>query len=119
MVYLYMSLAVFQKDIKKLFNQLKNGANKRGIEFNLSVSDLNELTFPIRCPVLDIPMVFNSGRAQDNSYSIDRIDSSEGYHPDNIVVISHRANTLKRDATLEELQSLVIYYEELANQTLN
>lgn len=47
-------------------------------------------------------------KATSNSYSIDRIDSSKGYVKGNVWVISKRANTLKGDATLEELELLVV-----------
>jgi len=42
-----------------------------------------------------------------HSPSIDRKDSKKGYTPDNIWVISNRANTLKNDATIQELELLV------------
>lgn len=108
-----MDLAVYQKDIKQLYNQLKAGALKRGIAFDLTLTDLNNLSFPITCPIIGIPLKFNRGKALDNSYSIDRIDSNLGYTIDNIVVISNRVNKLKSDATLEELNAIVIYYNEL------
>lgn len=98
------------KDINRLYSQLKESAKKRNIEFSLLLSDLNDLTFPITCPILNIPMTFNTGRALDNSYSVDRIDSSKGYIEGNIVVISNRANRLKSDATLDELKNLVEFY---------
>ena len=104
---------IHSKDLKQLYNQLKAGAKKRNIPFNLSMTDLNELTFPITCPVLGIPLAFNSERPEDNSFSVDRIDSSKGYEPDNIVVVSARANTLKSNATLEELQKLVEFYSNI------
>ncbi len=31
----------------------------------------------------------------------------------NIIVVSHRANAIKRDATLEELRRIVAFYEPL------
>lgn len=106
-------MEVFKKDLKQLLNGLKGSAKKRGIPFNLTIIDLYNLTFPITCPILKIPLAFNSGKAQDNSYSIDRIDSSKGYEPDNIVVISQKANRLKSNATLEEMKSIVDFYSEL------
>jgi hypothetical protein len=42
----------------------------------------------------------------DNSYSLDRIDSNKGYVKGNVWVISRRANVIKNNATLEELELL-------------
>lgn len=96
-------------DIKTLYNRIKNSAQRRNIEFTLTLSDLYDLSFPITCPVLGIPMQFNRGRPQDDSYSIDRLDSSIGYTIDNIRVISYRANRLKSDATQTEITKLANY----------
>ncbi len=98
------------KDINQLYSQLKASAKKRNIVFDLTLCDLNDLTFPITCPILNIPLLFNNGRAKDNSYSIDRIDSTKGYTESNIVVISNRANKLKSDASLDELKRLYEFY---------
>lgn len=96
-------------DIKTLYNRLKQSAQKRNIEFTLTLMDLYDLSFPITCPVLGIPMKFNRGRPQDDSYSIDRLDSSIGYTIDNIRVISYRANRLKSDGTKTEIVKLADY----------
>lgn len=93
-------------EVKTLYNRLKASAKKRNIDFNLQVTDMYYLSYPITCPVLGIPLQFNRGKVQDNSYSIDRIDSSLGYTLDNIQVISYRANTLKNNATADELKLL-------------
>ena len=97
---------VYLPEIKTIYNRLKGSAKKRDIPFDLTVTQLNELTFPISCPVLGIPLKFNRGQMQDDSYSIDRIDSTQGYTIDNIRVISWRANRLKNNATNEELIKL-------------
>lgn len=96
-------------EIKTLYNRLKTSAKKRNIEFSLRVADLYDLSFPITCPVLGIPLKFNRGMPQDDSYSIDRLDSSKGYIADNIRVISYRANRLKSDATSTEISQLADY----------
>jgi len=106
-----MNLHVTQKDVKQIYNQLKASATKRGIYFDLELNELNELSFPLTCPVLDIKLAYNRGKAKDNSYSIDRRDSSEGYTIDNIVVVSNRANKLKSDATVDELSRLAAFYK--------
>jgi len=101
------------KEIKELYNHLKSSAKKRNIPFTLTLTDLNNLSFPLTCPILNIPLKWNTGQPKDNSYSIDRIDSSKGYEKDNILVISYRANVLKRDATKEELKLLSEFYNNL------
>lgn len=93
-------------EIRTIYNRLKSSAKKRSIPFDLTITQLNDLTFPITCPVLGMPLKFNRGQLQDDSYSIDRIDSSKGYTIDNIEVISWRANRLKSNATNEELKKL-------------
>jgi len=105
-----MHTDINNKDLKVLFNQLKSSAKKRNIEFNLSVFDLYELSFPITCPILGIPLFFNRGKEQDNSYSIDRKDSTKGYNIDNIIVISNKANKLKNDATTDQLNKIASFY---------
>jgi len=104
---------VTKKDLKILYNQLKTGAKKRNINFNLSMSDLNNLSFPLTCPILNIPLTFNNGNAKDNSYSIDRIDSSKGYVIDNIIVVSNKVNKLKSNATILELKQIADFYMKL------
>lgn len=104
---------IHQKDIKSLWNHLKGSAKKRGIVFTIKPSDLNNLTFPITCPIFSMPLVFNRHKPRDNSYSVDRIDSSLGYEPDNIVIVSYKANRIKSDATLNELKQLVEFYSVL------
>ena len=99
-------------DTKTLYNRLKASAKKRNIPFTLTLTELNNLTFPITCPILGIPLSINNKQC-DNSYSIDRIDSSKGYEIDNIIVISWKANRLKNNATDEELKRISEFYENL------
>lgn len=97
-------------DVKKVYNGLKASAKKRGIPFELSLTDLYDLDYPLTCPILGIPLRFNVGQVKDNSYSVDRIDNSKGYSIDNIQVISYKANILKNNATIEELKLFSKYF---------
>lgn len=54
------------------------------------------------CPIFRTPFQLGGGRSKNNA-TIDRLDSSKGYVPGNICIISHRANTIKNDATAAEL----------------
>lgn len=100
-------------ETKTIYNRLKASAKKRNIQFNLTLTDLNNLTWPISCPITGLPLVSNKGKPQDNSFSIDRVDSSKGYTIDNIIVISYKANRLKSNATKEELNQLSDFYKDL------
>ncbi len=102
-------------EIKTLYNRLKASAAKRNIPFELSVVELNDLSFPIRCPILGIPLHYNRGQAKDDSYSIDRIDSSKGYVIDNIIVVSWKVNRLKGNSTIAELAAIVEFYTNISN----
>jgi hypothetical protein len=91
-----------------LFNNAKMRAKSRDLPFDLSVSDI---VVPEFCPVLGVKLEVAVGHAKANSPSIDRIDPSKGYTRDNICVISYKANTIKNDATLEQLREVVRYVE--------
>lgn len=105
-----MNTALSQKDFKFLWSQLKASAAKRNIPFDLKPTDIDQIGIPVTCPVLGIPLFFHRNKVQDDSISFDRIDSSKGYTVDNLVVVSYRANKIKTDATLEELQKIVNFY---------
>jgi hypothetical protein len=73
-----------------------------GIPFTITVDDV---PVPDKCPVLGIDM--KRGADGQNSPSIDRKIGALGYVPGNVCVISARANRIKNDATLAELEALV------------
>lgn len=103
------------KDLKALWSHLKSSAKGRGIEFDLKPTDIDDIGIPLTCPVLGIPLTFNRGKPSDNSISFDRIDSSKGYTRSNVIIVSHRANSLKSNATLDEMRRLVAFYTELTS----
>ena len=100
--------------IKKrmLSNAKKRAKNpKSPKQFNITAEDvLRVWPQDNRCPVLGY--VLNQGNTKfsfDTSPALDRIDSNKGYTPDNIIVMSNKANTLKSNATWQELKRIVDY----------
>lgn len=87
-----------------LITRAKARAKKYDIEFNITIEDLD---FPEICPVLGVSLLQSKNKASDNSPSLDRIDNTKGYIKGNVRVISWKANRLKNDASLEELQKIV------------
>lgn len=96
-----------------LLNELRRNAKKRGAEFSLTKEDL--LPIPTHCPVLGIELNYLAGSGGGpNSASIDRTDPQLGYVPGNVVIMSRRANTLKNDASCEELRKVLEYTEKIS-----
>jgi hypothetical protein len=102
------------KDIKgtwlrKTFIRAKARAKKRGLPYDDKCPDLE---LPDVCPVLGIALIYPSAlknKRSPNSPSLDRLDNSLGYVYVNLRVISFRANALKNDATLNELELVIKY----------
>tara|TARA_Y100001968_G_C19339060_1_gene708468 strand:+ start:590 stop:1129 length:540 start_codon:yes stop_codon:yes gene_type:complete len=69
--------------------------------------DHNDIIIPRKCPILGINLTRSKQQQTDSSATIDRIDPKVGYVKGNIWVISQRANRIKNDASLEELQLLL------------
>ena len=86
---------------------IRHRAKKLGVPFDLKRGDL---VWPNECPILGIPLTYHSGKkARDDAPSVDRIVPSLGYVVGNVQVISARANRIKNDATVEELQKIARY----------
>ncbi len=86
-----------------LLSGAKQRARRSGLPFNIDATDI---IVPERCPLLNIRLVPLGGKRTDATPSLDRIKASKGYVKGNVWVISWRANRLKSDATLEELEAL-------------
>jgi hypothetical protein len=91
-------------------SQAKSRAYKNNIEFSLMKEDV---VVPEFCPILNIKMIRNKIHPKSNSYSLDRINPKKGYIKGNVQVISHRANQIKSNATIEELELLLAYLKNL------
>jgi len=85
-----------------LWRGAKRRAQQQGIEFTLEVGDV---VIPERCPALGLLLEIQTDR--DRTPTLDRLDPARGYTPENVRVVSWRANSLKKDGTLNELERLV------------
>jgi hypothetical protein len=97
--------------VRYIFRNAKNRAKALGIEFSITTADI---VVPTHCPVLGIELKYSRGErgfGANASPSIDRFNNDKGYTPDNICIISNRANLLKRDGTLDEFRKIVAYME--------
>lgn len=95
---------------KHLFKSLKNRAKANGIPFNLEYEDIQ---WPEKCPVFDVVLQYDTiDKAQNDSASFDKVIPELGYIKGNVRIISHRANWLKQDSTIQQLEKIIRYMKE-------
>lgn len=90
---------------RSMLRAAKQRAKEKNRPFNLTVADIQ---IPERCPVFDQPLI-KSGKRSDWSPSIDCLVPSLGYTKGNVRIISWRANRIKCDASLEEMEALLLW----------
>lgn len=89
-----------------LIKAAKGRAKAKGIPFTITEKDIE---VPTMCPALNIPLDRTARKGVFNSLTLDRIVPERGYVPGNVRVISCRANRIKSDASLAELELLAAY----------
>jgi hypothetical protein len=110
---------------REKFNRKRHQARQLGIEFTLTIEDYINLIdlYPV-CPVFGVPLDYSIKFStetriplQDNTPALDRIDNNKGYIPGNCWFISNKANRMKTDASLQELEQLVTALRRLTNES--
>jgi hypothetical protein len=94
-----------------LLSLARQRAKKSGIPFAITEEDIKIGT---RCPVMDVP--YETGKdhvPHPHAPSLDRIDPRLGYVPGNVVVISRMANTIKHDASVEQIGKVYRWLKRL------
>lgn len=108
----------FLRDKEPKYYWLNHMLTRKEVLREERLSILASLEVPDFCPMLGCKLnyegVGSSGwTREDNSPSIDRVDSSLGYTIGNIQIISWRANRIKNDSTPEELMKIALYMQGL------
>lgn len=93
---------------KVMLSSAKMRAKRKGLEFDLTIEDFD---IPTHCPALGIELVRNGGHVRYNSACLDRIDVTKGYVKGNVVVVSDKANRIKSDATIAEIEAVIGFYK--------
>lgn len=92
-----------------MLQEARNRARRKNIPFSIT---RDNITIPEQCPVLNIPLFYTPKKRTDNTPSLERIYPEKGYTPDNIIVISWRANKIRNVATFEELKQIARFYAQ-------
>jgi len=96
--------------------------NKK-LEFDLDYDYLVSIATE-NCPVFKVPLLYvgttkGSGNAEKNTASLDRVIPELGYIKENVVFISHWANTIKNNATEKELYLVADWLHDKRKEVLN
>lgn len=98
-----------ENPVKTLLQNARARSRKYGLAYDIDESDI---VIPTHCPVLGIKLEKNI-KTSDSCATLDRMDNSKGYVKGNVKVISYRANSIKRNATVEEMEKILKYMKEL------
>lgn len=97
------------KQLASMIVRSRKTAKEKGLDHDIDVGYLRTI-IPAQCPYLGVKLRWKSqmglgvkGQAYPDSPSLDRIDSSKGYVKGNVVIASHRANSIKNNANEQEL----------------
>ena len=91
-----------------MINNARQRAQTKNLQFDIDHDYIRSIV-PVVCPIFGIPLEWSGRRGNKslplpNSPSLDRIDPTKGYTKDNVWIISYRANTIKSNASHEELK---------------
>ena len=84
-------------------------SKRDGREFSIVPAEMQVLweASPF-CAYCSKPLVPSDSTHAHDSPSLERVDQTKGYTPENTVFACYRCNILKRDATVEELEALAV-----------
>lgn len=106
----YQAQAIYDSIFSR-FEIKRQNVKAKGKEFTCTFESLD---IPKTCPILGIPLNYFCENYRDDSYpTFDRTDSSLGYIPGNVQIVSWRANRIKNDGTKEDHRKIADYLESL------
>jgi hypothetical protein len=112
------SLSTKEGHARHIFRARKKYAKRDGIPFTITFEEVYKLIQDV-CPVLNTPISWGVRKGQtgsrQNSPSLDKFNPNLGYVPGNVYWISFKANTMKQNATAEEVLALANWMKKINN----
>ena len=102
--------------MSRMFSRKKQNAKKSKWEWLITPPDL---VYPLVCTMLGLELDWFAEYRAENSPSIDRIDSTKGYIPGNVLICSWRANRIKNDGTASELRKIADFLDKHHTTTID
>jgi len=109
--------------IQDMLKGARERARKNNLEWDLTVAHLREIMTDT-CPILGVKFKLNKKNLKWNkegndwrtSPSLDRIVPDKGYTKDNIIIVSLMANSIKNQASPDQIQKVATFYKKLYNE---
>lgn len=92
--------------VAQLYYMSRKRAKQKSVEHTITKDDIKLVHI---CPIRNVTMSRSTGKFNNDSYTLDRVDSSRGYVPGNVRVISWKANNLKSDLSVGDIVRLLAY----------
>lgn len=92
----------------------KARAKEKGLPFDLTEAHLREVWTDV-CPIFDTTLDIQALKNSPQHAELDRVIPELGYVKGNVAWLSQRANRIKDDAKLEELERLVEWLKSKQN----
>jgi len=104
----------FRGDYRRGMFYRAKSAGKRGVPFNLE--SIEDIPYATHCPIFGVELEMGSGANHRWSPSIDKIHPELGYTKGNVIVVSHLANSIKSNATPEQIMAVAKFFKKLWRQ---
>jgi hypothetical protein len=104
----YYNRKKFHFPFQNYLNSLKGRCKKNNIKCNLTAEHLENIWTPV-CPITNMHLVWEHDPKNDASAELDRLNPALGYVEGNVSWISRRANMLKANSTIEELEAVLSF----------
>jgi hypothetical protein len=89
-----------------MLSHARSRARLQNLPFDITIDDV---LIPEFCPVLGIKLEHGKSRPTFASPTLDRNVPELGYVKGNVTVMSNRANSVKNDASAEELMKVALW----------
>lgn len=107
---------IYERRINQIVQRAKVRASKIEIPFDIASQDI---LIPEVCPALGIKLEWHDRQGGHHaSPSLDRLIPEKGYVKGNVVVICKRANSIKSDASADEIEKVLMWVRSFQRKAL-
>lgn len=94
----------YEEISQSVYNKIRQKAEDRNLNFDVSIKELYDLFISQKklCAISGVPIKFKTNHKDEQTASLDRIDSNKPYSKDNIQWVHKKINTMKWNISQNE-----------------